>query len=156
KDSTESGAVHNILTNSAWLGLFRDSWKWINETNMSTIMWVHGQPDNKNGNEDCGFLTNGQAADAPCSDTKPFFCYSDITGRKQTIRVKIQSKQNVNDPAFQAAILDKIKEKLMDHGMPENTTMNWLKQPGGVVFHKEEYDNNNNGTEKKTKESCDL
>ncbi|XP_053485701.1 C-type mannose receptor 2-like isoform X2 [Ictalurus furcatus] len=159
KNSIESVAFQNILTTSAWLGLFRDSWKWINETNMSTVMWAPGQPDNRNDHEDCGFVTNGQAADAPCSDTKPFFCYSDITGRKQTIRVKIQSKQDVNDPAFKAAILEKIKEKLMDHGMPENTTVNWLKQPGGVVFHKEEYNNNinnNNDTEKKTKESSDL
>lgn len=76
KNSIESVAFQNILTTSAWLGLFRDSWKWINETNMSTVMWAPGQPDNRNDHEDCGFVTNGQAADAPCSDTKPFFCYS--------------------------------------------------------------------------------
>ncbi|KAB5579033.1 hypothetical protein PHYPO_G00190010 [Pangasianodon hypophthalmus] len=141
-DLPEGLNVQSMLPNDAWLGLFRDSWKWIDETNMSTLTWGPGQPDNMHKNENCGFVTNSQAADAPCSDTKPFFCYAEISERKQTVRLKIQFKQNVIVPAVKAAILEKIKLKLMEYGMAENTTVKWIEQPGGVVFHKEERNNN--------------
>ncbi|KAG7328689.1 hypothetical protein KOW79_008633 [Hemibagrus wyckioides] len=48
-----------------------------------------------------------QAADAQCSYIMPFFCYSDITNRKQVVKMKIQSSQDMNDPAVNRAILEK-------------------------------------------------
>ncbi|XP_053541101.1 C-type mannose receptor 2-like isoform X1 [Ictalurus punctatus] len=138
RNTTEHLAIQGLVTGSAWIGLFRDAWKWVDKTNFSTISWMSGKPDNALGNENCGYVNNGQAADAQCSDVMPFFCYSDAEIiKKQIIRLKIQSNQDVNNLISQAAILEQIRQKLKDHGMAENITVEWRKQPNGVVFHKE-------------------
>ncbi|XP_060722922.1 putative C-type lectin domain family 20 member A isoform X2 [Tachysurus vachellii] len=106
RDATEYSVIKGLTSGSTWFGLFRDSWKWTDQTNISTISWMTGKADNALGNENCGYINNGQAADALCSDIMPFFCYSDITGKQQTLRVKVRSKEDVNDPAVMMAILD--------------------------------------------------
>ncbi|XP_053089820.1 C-type mannose receptor 2-like isoform X1 [Pangasianodon hypophthalmus] len=78
RDATENSVIQKVIINSdwTWIGLFRDTWKWSDQTNFSTISWMSGKPDNALGNENCGYLNNNQAADAQCSDILPFFCYS--------------------------------------------------------------------------------
>lgn len=79
RDSTEYSLVYNMVTSSGgytWIGMFRDSWKWIDQTNFSTVSWMAGKPDNALLKENCGYINNTQVADALCSDVLPFFCYS--------------------------------------------------------------------------------
>ncbi|KAK3525467.1 hypothetical protein QTP86_031908, partial [Hemibagrus guttatus] len=106
KDAIEDFVIKGLSFSNTWIGLFRDSWKWNDQTNFSTISWMTGKPDNALGSENCGYLSNGQAADALCSDIMPFFCYSIITGQQQIVRVKVQSNEDVNDPAVKEVILD--------------------------------------------------
>ncbi|XP_058247342.1 putative C-type lectin domain family 20 member A [Hemibagrus wyckioides] len=144
RDATESSVIAGMIPGLTWIGLFRDKWKWTDQTSFSTISWMSGEPDNVLGNEDCGYLNNTRAADAQCSDIMPFFCYSEITGKLQIIRVKVRSSQDVKDPAVKEAILEQINQKLKDHGMAKNITMKWREQPDGNVFHKEK-ENNSTG-----------
>ncbi|KAK3525078.1 hypothetical protein QTP86_014453 [Hemibagrus guttatus] len=136
RDATEDSVIKGLTSVWTWFGLFRDSWKWTDKTNFSTISWMTGKPDNALGSENCGYLSNGQAADALCSDIMPFFCYSIITGQQQIVRVKVQSNEDVNDPAVKEVILEQINQKLKDHLRTENITVKWRKQLDGVVFHK--------------------
>lgn len=79
RDATEYSYIHDLvtpLTGYTWIGLTRHSWKWIDQTNFSTISWMPGKPDNALKKENCGYLSNSQAVDALCSDVMPFFCYS--------------------------------------------------------------------------------
>lgn len=76
RNTTEDTIIKGLITGFTWIGLFRDSWKWSDKSNVSIITWMSGKPDNSLGNEDCGYLNNSQAADARCSDIMPFFCYS--------------------------------------------------------------------------------
>ncbi|XP_017310747.2 putative C-type lectin domain family 20 member A [Ictalurus punctatus] len=164
RDATENSIIQGLTFDYTWFGLFRDSWKWTDQTNFSTISWVYGEPDNYLGDENCGYIDNGEAADAQCSDILPFFCYSDLViptqqttavtvpstqavtdptvmavnnKKQQIMRVKVQSNQDVNDPAVKAAILEEITQKLESHGMAETITVKWREQPDGKVFHKE-------------------
>ncbi|XP_034158431.1 putative C-type lectin domain family 20 member A isoform X2 [Pangasianodon hypophthalmus] len=137
RDETENSVIMGLTPDWTWFGLFRDSWKWIDQTNFSTISWMPGEPDNALWNENCGYFYNDQVSDAQCSAIMPFFCYSVITGQQQILRVKVRSNQDVNDPAVKVAILEQIKQKLKDHGMAENITLKWREQPDGKVFHKE-------------------
>ncbi|XP_017320444.1 putative C-type lectin domain family 20 member A [Ictalurus punctatus] len=137
RNATEISVIQGLVSGWTWFGLIRDTWKWIDKTNFSTISWISGKPDNSLKNENCGYLNNGQADDAKCSDIMPFFCYRIITGQQQIVRVKVRSNQDVNDPAVNAAILEQIKQELKDHGMAENITVKWREQPDGKVFHKE-------------------
>ncbi|XP_053087055.1 putative C-type lectin domain family 20 member A [Pangasianodon hypophthalmus] len=131
RNETENSIIYAMVYGETWFGLFRDSWKWSDKTNFTTITQIPGQLDNAMGNENCVSLTNGQAADEPCSYIKPFFCYSVITGQKQIIRVKVQSNQDVNDPAVKVVVLDKIRQKLNGY-----VTVKWREQPDGLVFNK--------------------
>ncbi|KAK2832634.1 hypothetical protein Q7C36_016096 [Tachysurus vachellii] len=151
RDATEDSVIKALTSDWTWFGLFRDSWKWTDQTNFSTISWESGKPDNVLGNENCGYINNGQAADAQCSDIMPFFCYSDFMVQ-QTLRVKVQSSEDVNDPAVMKAILEQINQKLKDHLGTENITVKWRKQSDGVVFHKVKEEKNTTVVNKK----CEL
>ncbi|XP_058247335.1 putative C-type lectin domain family 20 member A [Hemibagrus wyckioides] len=144
RDETENSVIAGMIPGLTWIGLFRDKWKWIDKNNFSSTSWLSANINNAMGNEDCGYLNNGRAADAQCSDIMPFFCYSEITGKLQIIRVKVRSSQDVKDPAVKEAILEQIKKKLKDHGMAKNITVKWREQPDGNVFHKEK-ENNSTG-----------
>lgn len=78
RTETENSIIAGLTSGNTWIGLFRDSWKWIDQTNLpsSIISWMSGKPDNALGNEACAYLNNGQVADSKCSDIRPFFCYS--------------------------------------------------------------------------------
>ncbi|XP_047657896.1 putative C-type lectin domain family 20 member A [Tachysurus fulvidraco] len=151
RDATEDSVIKALISGWTWFGLFRDSWKWKDQTNFSTIRWMTGKPDNALKNENCGYINNGQAADALCSDIMPFFCYSDIKVQ-QTLRVKVRSDKDVNDPAVMTAILEQINQKLKDDLGTENITVKWRKQPDGVVFHKLKEEKNTTLVNNK----CDL
>ncbi|XP_027004180.2 putative C-type lectin domain family 20 member A isoform X1 [Tachysurus fulvidraco] len=152
RDATEDSVIKALTSDWTWFGLFRDSWKWTDQTKFSTISWMTGKPDNTLKNENCGYINNGQAADALCSDIMPFFCYSDVTGKQQILRVKVQSDKDVNDPAVMTAILEQINQKLKDDLGTENITVKWRKQSDGVVFHKLKEEKNTTVANNK----CDL
>ncbi|KAK2845984.1 hypothetical protein Q7C36_010838, partial [Tachysurus vachellii] len=57
--------------------------------------------------------------------------------KRHILRVKVQSSQDVNDPALKEAMLEQIKQKLKDHGMAENITVKWKELPDRNVFFKE-------------------
>ncbi|KAI4892331.1 hypothetical protein NFI96_019716 [Prochilodus magdalenae] len=61
---------------SAWVGLFRDAWKWSDQSNASSINWFLGSPDNLFGNENCGSLLIDRISDTDCSSLLPFFCHT--------------------------------------------------------------------------------
>lgn len=75
-NAEEYSIMRGFFPDQTWIGLFRDSWKWIDKTNFSTVKWMDDKPDNKLWNENCGYLNKSQAGDAKCSDVMPFFCYA--------------------------------------------------------------------------------
>ncbi|XP_046710489.1 macrophage mannose receptor 1-like [Silurus meridionalis] len=153
--TAENTFIKRLVTGFTWFGLVRDSWKWIDQTNFSTISWRSGQPDNFNlMNEDCGFINNGQVADAACSLVMPFFCYSEITKRQQIVSVKVQSNQDVNVPEVKEAILKQIMQKMKERIMSENILVRWREKPGGEVFHKEK--GNQRTMENVNRGTCDI
>ncbi|XP_056605089.1 macrophage mannose receptor 1-like [Triplophysa dalaica] len=72
--------IHNIINDperSVWIGLFRDSWEWSDNTDSAFRYWDSGQPDNS---EDCT-MTNmnneGKWHDVSCSNAYTFVCHED-------------------------------------------------------------------------------
>lgn len=76
RNTTENSVIKEVISAAAWIGLFRNSWKWSDQSDVSIITWMPGKPDNRLESETCGYVYNSQAADAQCSDIMPFFCYS--------------------------------------------------------------------------------
>ncbi|XP_073728314.1 macrophage mannose receptor 1-like isoform X1 [Misgurnus anguillicaudatus] len=124
---------------SVWIGLFLDSWQWSDQCNFTFRNWVAGPPLQSSGTGDCVVMSGvtGKWVNSSCNVTYPFFCYDDV--KVQTVRLifSFDDKYNLNDPSLQTAILNQISEKLKSAGLQNRSTISWLMDEGGEVFHLE-------------------
>lgn len=57
-------------TQIAWIGLFRDTWEWVDRSNFSLRRWENLPTD------ECAVLkSSGNWGSSDCSECKPFICY---------------------------------------------------------------------------------
>ncbi|KAI5088010.1 lectin C-type domain containing isoform 1 precursor, partial [Silurus meridionalis] len=70
-----------LLQGSSWFGLFRDTWKWVDNPlqDATNLQWYTGQPNNFAGNEDCVVIFNGLLVDRPCMNLNFFFCHTSVS-----------------------------------------------------------------------------
>ncbi|XP_046699395.1 putative C-type lectin domain family 20 member A isoform X1 [Silurus meridionalis] len=139
-NSSDNNIVGKINPGGAWIGLYREPWRWSDRTSALNLSWAAGQPDNYGGIENCAVVNNRLFSDAPCSNQYYFFCHTNFPTRSQTVRLQVKSDGSVFDPALQAFILEQMKQKLEENGMLENTTMIWKVQPDGNIFNKKKKD----------------
>ncbi|KAL7855784.1 hypothetical protein AOLI_G00193880 [Acnodon oligacanthus] len=126
----------NVLSVNTWIGLYRDSWKCQSS-------------GSSNGS------TDGWFDDGNCLVQRAFFCQSELMLKKtQSVRLMIQTNQNVNHPAVKADILDKVQQTLKEQGMAEGTTLRWREKPDGTVFHTKMH--NSDSVENSTIGICKL
>ncbi|XP_015256793.1 PREDICTED: macrophage mannose receptor 1-like [Cyprinodon variegatus] len=128
---------------SLWIGLHRDAWKWSDGTRAHFTNWRKGEP---NGAEDCcasiDFADSGVWQDRDCGERLVFICYWDVPVLRRVVKLKLvkPSSVDLNDPAIEEELLNKLKEKLKEQGLNEDMkirNLRWRKQPNGKVFHKE-------------------
>ncbi|XP_033981455.1 type-2 ice-structuring protein-like [Trematomus bernacchii] len=132
----------------AWIGLYRDSWKWSDGSNSSFKYWAEKEP-NYRASKVCvaaAFDDSGKWEDLDCGVKKPFICYGPVPVvpvvpvSMKVIKVRVEKPNGVdlNDPAFLDAMLVEAKKNLRAQGLDDNVQLAWRKQPDGQVFHKEE------------------
>ncbi|XP_061116548.1 macrophage mannose receptor 1-like isoform X1 [Conger conger] len=69
--------LHLLQLQSAWIGLFSDSWKWSDHSNSSFRFWRSKQPNNLRGKQHCVGVVledSGRWNDFQCKGSRPFFC----------------------------------------------------------------------------------
>ncbi|XP_076027628.1 macrophage mannose receptor 1-like isoform X2 [Genypterus blacodes] len=138
---TDLASIRNVQEKEAipssgttlWVGLYRNPWKWSDQSEVSFQNWASGEPDNNAFVEHCGshHITNNWN-DIPCSSTHPFVCSLPERYLKVIkIAVNPGGSMDPNDVGVQQALLEQ------DHGITANVTLKWRKQSDGLIFHKE-------------------
>lgn len=58
----------------SWFGLYRDTWKWLNNTKATNILWGPGEPDINKTQDNCGALKDTMIVNENCNNPHYFFC----------------------------------------------------------------------------------
>nr|XP_024653979.1 macrophage mannose receptor 1-like [Maylandia zebra] len=128
----------------AWIGLFRDSWKWIDGSSSSFRYWDTKEPNNNFHKEMCVaayFGKEGKWEDWNCDYKRAFVCYSEVRARsKHVVRLGLvkNSSVDLSDPAVMEDVLKQLKQKLKDQRVDGDISLSWRTQSGGEVFYKDE------------------
>ncbi|XP_073325542.1 C-type lectin lectoxin-Phi1-like [Pagrus major] len=147
RNTAENQKVKDVVPSgqTAWIGLFRDSWKWSDGSNSSFRYWDQGEPNNNGGKDACAVADldrDGKWWDTRCDWKRWFVCYSPLpTTTRQVIKVRLERKDSsldLNDPAVLEQMLKEFKQRLKDQGVDGDVKLSWRKQSDGKVFHKEE------------------
>ncbi|XP_051555718.1 C-type mannose receptor 2-like isoform X2 [Myxocyprinus asiaticus] len=86
RNQTENQQIEKIrndkhIKDGVWIGLFRDSWEWSDQSDSSFRNWRPNIPDNVGGNENCAVVwvksDRGQWDDWKCDIKTQFVCHED-------------------------------------------------------------------------------
>ncbi|XP_043975631.1 C-type mannose receptor 2-like [Gambusia affinis] len=133
------GLVQSAGENQVWIGIYRNSWMWVDGSNSSFRHWRESEPNGSKENCAAAVLADdGRWEDQPCSWKMPFFCNA-VPGSKQVVKVKLlkSSSLDLGDPAVLADLLQQFEQKLKDSRVEGDVKLRWLDQSDGRIFHQD-------------------
>ncbi|XP_062331387.1 C-type lectin lectoxin-Enh4-like [Osmerus eperlanus] len=125
-----------------WIGLFKDDWKWSDQSTSSFRSWEIGEPRD---DDDCVFTHpyfSWQWFSHNCSSSRYVICHDGCiptTPAKVKLVGRVELVPNSPSDLEDPAMLDSILQQMKAAGrIPEHSTLRWKKQKDGKVFHKKE------------------
>lgn len=75
RDAAENGQAASLLARgqSAWIGLHRDSWRWVDGSPLTYAKWWNGYPNNIYA-DSCVLMFNGVWINQPCATEQSYVC----------------------------------------------------------------------------------
>ncbi|KAI7810056.1 putative C-type lectin domain family 20 member A isoform X2 [Triplophysa rosa] len=139
RDETENEELRVLMywSTEVWTGLFRDSWKWSDRSNLSDSNEASAKNLN-GGTQNCATSTYyGSMENWLCSTTFNFYCNT-VKFKRQIVKVQVTSNVgNVDDARLQTLVMKKLKQTLSGLTADEDLKMKWRKQENGNVFQKQ-------------------
>ncbi|XP_031159864.1 lectin BRA-3-like [Sander lucioperca] len=143
RNKTENAMIQEAVgENRVWIGLHRYTWRWWSDgTYHSFGYWADGHPVNIT--ESCAATVInathlGKWVENNCNEKLHFMCQNNKTQLFNVKLTVLKTTIDLNVPAVTNAILNQIKEKLMEEGITRDFKIFWIKKPGKNIFHKKE------------------
>ncbi|XP_051986580.1 C-type mannose receptor 2-like isoform X1 [Xyrauchen texanus] len=117
------------------IGLYRDTWKWSDQSILLFSPWRSTEPNNYGGAEYCAELSLSLSRwnDIPCTQNYRFVCSS--AQKIQILRVQVQAPSSLNVNDISTTFVKQFQQTLRAHGLPINTKLTLRTQPDGKTFH---------------------
>ncbi|XP_071318374.1 macrophage mannose receptor 1-like [Trachinotus anak] len=138
QEINENGSLLSLV----WIGLFRDGWRWSDNSDSSFRYWEtkeRGKQEIKVINCVTYRPSSKAWGTEDCSTTHPFYCYNGKNKAvKQVVRVNIKSDSplNLSDVAMTDAILSQLQNKY------PGVKLQWRVQPDGKILQKKKKEEN--------------
>ncbi|KAK7883833.1 hypothetical protein WMY93_026956 [Mugilogobius chulae] len=132
EDETENAAMASIVGLSiAWIGLYREPWRWSDGSDTNFTNWMPDQPNNLQTIQHCVTEADDHGwNDLDCSMMYPFHCHRAVDGKIQIMSMKLQSEADLSQPDLWSQLPEKIKEELLRMGISD-LKVRWKNPPKG-------------------------
>ncbi|XP_037830333.1 macrophage mannose receptor 1-like [Kryptolebias marmoratus] len=103
RNEAENQKVKELIPSTGinWIGLYRDTWKWVDGSSSSFRYWGSLEPDNYNYMDYCAviyFQDSGRWEDWNCDDKKAFICQNRFSQKVVKLKLINTSSVDLNDP----------------------------------------------------------
>ncbi|XP_026122104.1 putative C-type lectin domain family 20 member A [Carassius auratus] len=130
EDNDKINTLQSSLQAFVWIGLYRDSWKWSDQTNFTSSTQLTTQKFGQRTFDCVGAYINSGSLESWSCSLVYYFCCNTVKRKKQMIRVQVKAAENVDEDKLKALVLNQLKQTLSD----EDITMTWRTQPNGKVW----------------------
>ncbi|KAL3987688.1 hypothetical protein ACER0C_014803 [Sarotherodon galilaeus] len=135
RNQSENEQLKNMLNSaSAWIGFYRNSWKWSDGSAYLLDNWAPKNPSSLIKNT-CAGSFSGKWYNVDCNDYWNYVCYT-VQVKKVVKLVLKKSDSSVNMEEVKGEILEKLIQKLKEQNITGNVKLNWVNQPDGTIFSK--------------------
>ncbi|XP_043101807.1 putative C-type lectin domain family 20 member A [Puntigrus tetrazona] len=129
-DQNNITSLIKILSPAVWIGLYRETWKWSDQSNVTSSTQRDIQGFTR-GNENCAGLNiyYRSVDDRYCTWEYYFYCTT-VRKNRKVIRVQVKGAENMDEAKLKTLVLNKLQQTLRD----EDVSVMWRTQPNGKVF----------------------